>query len=90
MTSAVLSAAAMLSACNTDSLSVLPMSEKAARPLSDKMVKDIESKNMDKDSPILVRVFKEESELEVWKQDRSGRFALLKTCLLYTSDAADE
>ena len=34
---------------------------------------------MDKDSPILVRVFKEESELEVWKQDRTGRFALLKT-----------
>ena len=55
------------------------MSEKAARPLSDKMVKEIESKNMDKESPILVRLFKEESELEVWKQDRNGRFALLKT-----------
>jgi murein L,D-transpeptidase YafK len=26
-----------------------------------------------------VRVFKTESELEVWKQDRTGRFALLKT-----------
>ena len=34
---------------------------------------------MDKESPILVRLFKEESELEVWKQDRTGRFALLKT-----------
>jgi Uncharacterized protein conserved in bacteria len=31
------------------------------------------------ESPILVRLFKEESELEVWKQDREGRFALLKT-----------
>ena len=30
-------------------------------------------------SPILVRLFKQEAELEVWKQDRSGRFALLKT-----------
>ena len=30
-------------------------------------------------SPILVRIFKQEAELEVWKQDRSGRFALLKT-----------
>jgi len=29
-------------------------------------------------SPILVRLFKQEAELEVWKQDRSGRFALLK------------
>jgi murein L,D-transpeptidase YafK len=43
------------------------------------MVADIETKNMDKDSPILVRLFKEESELEVWKKDRTGHFALLKT-----------
>src|ERR1700748_1375358 len=55
------------------------MSDKAARPLSAKMVKEIQSKNMDMESPILVRLFKEESELEVWKQDREGRFALLKT-----------
>ena len=34
---------------------------------------------MAKESPILVRIFKEESELEVWKQDKTGRFALLKT-----------
>jgi murein L,D-transpeptidase YafK len=34
---------------------------------------------MDLQSPILTRLFKEEAELEVWKQDRSGRFALLKT-----------
>ena len=36
-------------------------------------------KDMDLQSPILVRLFKQEAELEVWKQDRSGRFALLKT-----------
>ena len=79
LVSAALLSAGALSGCNTDSLGVLPMSEKAARPLSDKMVKEIQSKNMDMESPILVRVFKEESELEVWKQDRDGRFALLKT-----------
>src|SRR5262249_27364266 len=28
---------------------------------------------------ILVRIFKQEAELEVWKQDRSGHYALLKT-----------
>jgi len=75
--SAALGAASALSGCNTDS--ILPMSEKAARPLSDKMVKEIQSKSMDMESPILVRLFKEESELEVWKQNREGRFALLKT-----------
>ena len=36
-------------------------------------------KNMDLNSPILVRIFKQEAELEVWKQDRDGQFALLKT-----------
>jgi murein L,D-transpeptidase YafK len=77
LVSAALGATVALSGCNTDS--ILPMSEKAARPLSDKMVKEIQSKNMDMESPILVRLFKEESELEVWKQDREGRFALLKT-----------
>jgi murein L,D-transpeptidase YafK len=77
LASATLCAAVWLSGCNTDT--VLPMSEKAARPLSDKMVKEIQSKNMDMESPILVRLFKEESELEVWKQNREGRFALLKT-----------
>src|SRR6478609_3726996 len=30
-------------------------------------------------SPIRVRVFKEEAELEVWKQDTTGRFQILKT-----------
>ena len=74
---AAICVAVPLSGCNTDG--VLPMSEKAARPLPPKLVAEIESKSMDKESPILVRVFKEESELEVWKQDRTGRFALLKT-----------
>ena len=79
LVSAALCATVVLSGCNTDSMGVLPMSEKAARPLSDKMVGEIKSKNMEMESPILVRIFKEESELEVWKQDREGRFALLKT-----------
>ena len=34
---------------------------------------------MDPQSPILVRLFKQEAELEVWKQDKTGRFALLTT-----------
>jgi murein L,D-transpeptidase YafK len=34
---------------------------------------------MPKHSPILVRIFKEEAELEVWKQDSTGRFQILKT-----------
>ena len=36
-------------------------------------------KKMPRLSPILLRIFKEESELEVWKQTSAGRFELLKS-----------
>ncbi len=36
-------------------------------------------RQMDRTAPILIRIYKEENALEVWKQDRSGRFQLLKT-----------
>jgi murein L,D-transpeptidase YafK len=49
------------------------------QPLSDRMLVEIERRNMEKESPILVRIFKQESELEVWKEDKSGSYALLKT-----------
>jgi murein L,D-transpeptidase YafK len=39
----------------------------------------LQQKKMPKHSPILVRIFKEESELEVWKQDTTGHFQILKT-----------
>ena len=51
---------------------------KAMKELSPQMLALLEQKNMPKDSPILVRIFKEESELEVWKQDTTGRFQILK------------
>src|SRR5258708_29900804 len=77
MASAAIAAALALAGCDTDG-GVVP-SGRALAPLSDKMLADIEQKGMSKESPILVRLFKEESELEVWKQDNSGRYALLKT-----------
>ena len=72
-----LAAALALAGCDTDG-GVMP-SGRALAPLSDKMLADIEAKNMTKELPILVRLYKEESELEVWKQDNTGRFELLKT-----------
>src|ERR1700690_1561149 len=53
--------------------------EKATRPLSNDMIEMIERKGMAKETPILVRIFKEESELEVWKQTKDGQYDLLKT-----------
>src|SRR5271169_7145246 len=39
----------------------------------------MESLNMDRAAPVLLRVYKEESAFEVWKQDRSGKYILLNT-----------
>jgi murein L,D-transpeptidase YafK len=75
--SGVIAAAAALAGCNTDFAAVT--SERALRPLSSELAAEIEKKNMPKESPILVRIFKEESEFEVWKQDANGQFAHLKT-----------
>jgi murein L,D-transpeptidase YafK len=74
--SAALAAALTLGGCDTDG--VVP-GARSMQPLSAAMISKIEKKNMSKESPILVRLFKEEAELEVWKQDRDGNFALLKT-----------
>jgi murein L,D-transpeptidase YafK len=78
MASAAIAGAIALAGCNTDSVSVA-VPDRALKPLSSEMLSDLEKKNMPKESPILVRLFKQEAELEVWKQDTSGRFALLKT-----------
>lgn len=78
VTSAALAAGALLAGCNSDEVS-LATNAKANQPVPPKLVADMAEKDMDMQSPILVRLFKEEAELEVWKQDRSGRFALLKT-----------
>jgi murein L,D-transpeptidase YafK len=51
---------------------------KATKALPPELLSLLRQKKMPKNSPILVRVFKEEAELEVWKQDTTGRFQLLK------------
>lgn len=76
LASAAIAAAVALGGCDTDSNAP---SLRSLQPLSAKMLSDIDQKNMAKESPILVRIFKDEAELEVWKEDKSGRFALLKT-----------
>ncbi|WP_412774743.1 L,D-transpeptidase family protein [Nitrobacter sp.] len=78
MTLAVLASGALLAGCNTDDAS-LASNAKANQPVPPKLVATMTKKDMELQSPILIRLFKQEAELEVWKQDRSGKFALLKT-----------
>jgi len=72
-----MAAAVALAGCNIESSP--EVNGRHMQPLSDRMLADIDKRNMTKESPILVRIFKEESELEVWKEDKTGRFALLRT-----------
>ena len=76
--SAALAAGALLAGCDSDEIS-LAANAKANQPVPPKLIAAMTEKDMDLQSPILVRLFKQEAELEVWKQDRSGRFTLLKT-----------
>ncbi|MET0629380.1 MAG: hypothetical protein ABWY92_00850, partial [Xanthobacteraceae bacterium] len=51
---------------------------RATKELPPELLSLLRQKKMPKHSPILVRIFKEEAELEVWKQDTTGRFQILK------------
>lgn len=66
-----------LAGCQTDVLG--SVNAKANAPVPRRLRARMAKLNMDREAPILMRVFKVECELEVWKQDRSGRYALLKT-----------
>ena len=48
-------------------------------PLSYQVQRDLKNLGMTADAPLMIRIFKEESELEVWKQAASGQYALFKT-----------
>ncbi len=51
----------------------------SSRAIPAKLMLDMQKKGMSAEAPVLVRIFKMESELEVWKVDKSGRYALLRT-----------
>ena len=69
---------ALLAGCEIDE-ATLAANAKANQPVPPKLAEKMAEKDMDLQSPILIRLFKEEAELEVWKQNRSGKFELLKS-----------
>ena len=72
LASAAVIAAVVLAGCDTDSITP---TGRAQAPLSEKTLAEMASKNMDKDSPILARIFKEEAEMEIWKENRDDDYA---------------
>ena len=69
-------ASVVLGGCSSPHYGMAPTTRTGTVRMS--TLHDMESLNMDRAAPILIRIYKEESALEVWKQDRTGTFALLK------------
>ncbi|WP_179956250.1 L,D-transpeptidase family protein [Pannonibacter tanglangensis] len=69
--------AGLLAGCQADEL-YLGSGPKHLREVSPEVRAKFAELKMEPNSPIMIRIFKEESTLEVWKQTRSGRFALLE------------
>ena len=67
--------ALLLTACNDQYAG----STRSLSPIPPKTMALMAEKGMSKSDPILVRAYKKESELEVWKKGNDGRYALLKT-----------
>jgi murein L,D-transpeptidase YafK len=55
------------------------MSTRHLAPIPPATMALMETKGMSKNDPILMRAYKKESEIEVWKRGSDGRYALLKT-----------
>lgn len=65
----------LLSGCVS---TVLEIDNKSIQPIPAALVSDMTKKNMSPADPILIRIFKDESELEIWKRSRTGRYELVK------------
>ena len=71
--------ALLLAGCSAENFAFGPDSDKKhLRPISPQTMALMQEKGMTKESPILLRIYKEESELEIWKKTTGGNYELLK------------
>jgi murein L,D-transpeptidase YafK len=67
-----------LAACQ-DGSGINGPSARSLAPIAPQTVALMQTKGMQQSDPILIRTFKKEAEMEVWKRGGDGRYALLKT-----------
>ncbi|KIQ04125.1 ErfK/YbiS/YcfS/YnhG family protein [Agrobacterium tumefaciens] len=71
----------MLVGCNetleTVERDVSHVKNKVDYPLSPSILAEMDKKNMDRNAPIMIRIVKEESKLEIWKARRDNRFEVI-------------
>ncbi|AMS40631.1 L,D-transpeptidase family protein [Aminobacter aminovorans] len=72
----LLLAALAVAGCSESSVTDF-VPQHANRQLPAKIVAEMKAKGMNKSSPVLARVFKEEGKLEVWKQKTNGRYDIV-------------
>lgn len=83
LAAAVLAAVVMplamtLGACQ-DSTMLGGASGRGLTPIPPQVLSLMQSKGMQPSDPILIRAYKKEAEMEVWKRGANGQYALLKT-----------
>jgi murein L,D-transpeptidase YafK len=71
---AAVSGAAFLAGCQDTGLS-----QRGLAPISSEMLALMDEVGVAKDAPTLIRAYKKEAELEVWKMKPDGRYTKLKT-----------
>lgn len=68
-----------LAGCSAENFTFGPDgNKKHLRPVSSQTMALMREKGMSKELPILLRIYKEESELEIWKKTTAGNYELLR------------
>ncbi|TCL72700.1 murein L,D-transpeptidase family protein [Rhizobium sp. BK251] len=68
-----------LAGCNdamdaTTAIDLSKVKDKVEQPLPPRILAEMRTKGMDRNSPIMIRIFKEEGALEIWKAKTDSRF----------------
>ena len=75
---ALLATLALLSGCSLERREQ-SSSRAAQSTIPTETLAAMDSIGTDRNQPILIRAFKKESEIEIWKRTRAGTYALMKT-----------
>ncbi len=70
--------ALLLGACQ-DGSGINGPTARSIAPIAPQTLSLMQTKGMQQSDPILIRAYKKEAEMEVWKKGNDGRYALLKT-----------
>lgn len=74
----LLVAAFAVAGCSESSINDF-VPQHANRQLPAKMMAEMKAKGMNRTSPVMARIFKEEGKVEIWKQKTNGRYDIIAT-----------